>query len=86
MKKSKRGADLEKGQVSTYGHDPVEKLVTHSNGYIKLTIGYMNLNFLKEIQAEAINQEVSMYKMVIKALEVGEITNGVSADREENQN
>lgn len=86
MKKFKRGVDLEKGQVFIYGYDLVEKFVIYLNGYIKLIIGYMNLNFLKEIQVEVINQEVCMYKMVIKVLEVGEIINGVSVDREENQN
>lgn len=33
MENSKRGADLEEGHVSNYGHDQVEELVRHSNGY-----------------------------------------------------
>ena len=52
--------------MSHYGHDQSEMLVRHSDGYIEETVGYMNLDCLGEIQAEAINEEVSMEKVVIK--------------------
>lgn len=35
IEKSKRGTDLEEGQVLNYGHNQVEVLVRHTNGYVK---------------------------------------------------
>lgn len=55
MEKSKRGADLEEGHVSNYGHDQVEVLVRHSNGYYVKQLAIMNLDFLEEMQPKAIN-------------------------------